>query len=281
MAAALAQRVNLAWTGTIVLLLLGAAFTLVQGQSYWIPCVLVLAALLIAPFHRAFYRNARLLSGKLQVGTALPLFTLIACVLALASFEPHIRWLDSNSFWEVILSPDVPNSLRASVALTVALALVAMWRLVRPSRISALPWNSEARALYAALGTTPPAQADGMVVGEASRAAIAYRRVGRVLLALGDPVGADSDRISTIWRLRDLAEQEGLDPAIWQAGRDLLNVYADLGLAALPLDEDGLPMAESDDATEPRADRYLVCVAERDLPALLPLLPKLNGMPAQ
>ena len=271
MAGGLAQRVNLAWTGTVVLLLLAAVFTLAHGEPWWIPGMMVLGAAVIAPFHRAFYRNARLLSGKLHLGTAIPLFTLIACVLALAAFEPHIRWLDSNSWWEVVLSRDVPNSLRASVGLTVALALVAMWRLVRPGRVPWMAWNEAARFRFAGLGALPPRGADGVVWGESDRAAIAFRRVGRVLLALGDPVGAAADRVSAIWRLRDLAEQDGLDPAVWRAGRDLLKVYADLGLAALPLGADGLPMAETEDGAPP-ARHYLVCMAQRSLPALLPLL---------
>jgi hypothetical protein len=276
LALGLAQRVNLAWTATIALLAAAAIFILAEAEHIWLAAVLVLAALLLAPFHHAFYRNARLFTGKLQAATVLPLLTLIGCVLALAAFEPHVRWLDSNSFWEVILSPDVPNSLRVSVALTVALALTAIWRLVRPGRIDWTPWGEDARHRYASLGATPPVGADGLVWGEAERAAIAFRRVGRVLLALGDPTGADSDRISAIWRLRDLAQQERLDPAVWWAGRDLLPVYADLGLTALPLGDDGMPLAEADDAGGPHARHFLVCVAERDLPALLPLLPALE-----
>jgi hypothetical protein len=276
LALGLAQRVNLAWTATIALLAVAATFTLAEAEHLWLAAVLVLAALLLAPFHRAFYRNARLFTGKLQAATVVPLLTLIGCVLALAAFEPHVRWLDSNSWWEVILSPDVPNSLRVSVALTVALALTAIWRLVRPGRVDWTPWGDEARLRFAGLGAALPVGADGLVWGEAERAAIPFRRVGRVLLALGDPSGAASDCISAIWRLRDLAQQERLDPAVWRAGRDLLKVYADLGLTALPLGEDGLPLAEADDAGAPHASRFLVCVAERDLPALLPLLPALE-----
>ena len=84
-----------------------------------------------------------------------------------------------------------------------------------------------------------------MVLGEAERAGIPFRRCGRVLLGLGDPVGAEGDRVSAIWRLRDLAQQEGLDPAFWRAGPGLLKVYGDLGLTALPLGPDGLPLPES------------------------------------
>ena len=122
----LSQRVTLAWGATIVLLLVAAGFTAAQGASLWIPGVLVLATLLVAPFRDAYYRHARLLSGPLQAGSAVPLFALIVCVLALSAFEPTMRTMAESSWIEVVLSPDVPNSLRMSVALAVILALVAI-----------------------------------------------------------------------------------------------------------------------------------------------------------
>ena len=272
LAAALSQRVKMAWWSTIALLLIAAGVTWARAEALWIPTVLLFAALLIAPFGTAFYRRARVLGDAVQPAVAVPLLTLIGCVLALALFEPHVRWLGDNSFYEVVLSPDVPNSLRVSVALTVALGLLALWRLLRPGRVAWLAWGQEARRRYAQLGALPPDGADGVVWGEADRAGIAFRRVGRVMLGLGDPVGAESDLVSAIWRMRDLAQQEGLDPAVWSAGPGLLKIYGDLGLVALPLGPDGLPTAQTDRAVA----RYLVCVAERDLPALLPLLAELN-----
>jgi hypothetical protein len=149
-----------------------------------------------------------------------------------------------------------------------------MWRLLRPGRVRFLPWDAESRARLAALGAIPPACADGVVMGEADRAGIPFRRVGRVLLGIGDPTGSETDRISTIWRLRDLAQQEGLDAAFWRAGPTLLKVYNDIGLTAMPLGPDGLPLPEAP-ADTPAACHYLVCVAERDLKTLLPLLPHL------
>lgn len=272
MSVALSRRVTLAWGVTIVLLLLGAAVAVAQGENIWVPAVLVLATGLVAPFRSAFYRHARLISGPMHAANLLPLFALVACILTLAAFEPHVRWLNNNSFWEVILSPDVPNSLRASVALTVALGLLALYRLLRPTRVPWLPWNAEARLRYAALGAVPPVEADGIVWGENERAAMPFRRIGGVLLGLGDPAGADSDVASTVWRLRDLAQQRGLDPAVWRARQSLLKIYGDIGLAALPLDENGMPRDEGEDVKISHGRRYLVCVAERDLPTLLPLL---------
>jgi uncharacterized membrane protein YbhN (UPF0104 family) len=274
-AVAMSQRVALAWSVTIALLLLAAAFTLAQAEPLWIPGVLVLAGVLIAPFRTTFYRHARLLRGALDGAVVTPLLTLAGCILALAAFEPHVRWLSDNSWWEVVLSRDVPNSLRASVAFTVALAAFALWRLLRPVRVGFAPWNAQARLLYASLGADPPAEADGIVWGEAERAGIPFRRTSRVLVGLGDPAGAESDRISAIWRLRDLARQERLDPAFWRTGRTLLKVYADLGLAALPLRPDGMVAEEDEEAADSPETQFLVCMAERDLTTLLGMLPKL------
>ena len=105
-----------------------------------------------------------------------------------------------------------------------------------------------------------------------------FLRSGNVLLGLGDPVGLDSDKVSAIWRLRDLARQEGLDPAIWSAGPGLLNIYSDLGLTALPLGADGLPTPEAAPRRALGRFRHLACVAERDLGTLLPMLPALRGI---
>jgi uncharacterized membrane protein YbhN (UPF0104 family) len=274
LAIGLSHRVNLAWGATITLLVIGAAFAATQGSRLWIAGVLVLTTLLLAPFRASFYRHARLLAGPLEPATALSLLSLVVCLLALAGFRQHVRMLPNNAWWSVILSPEVPNSLRVSVALTVALALVAIWRLVRPGRVTWHPWDAEARLRLARFGPLPPTGADGVVWGETEQAGIAFRRCGRVLLGLGDPAGAPDDQVSAIWRLRDLAQQEGLDAAIWRAGPGLLKVYGDIGLTALPLGPDGLPLPEAASET-PTSDRYLVCVAERDLSALLPLLPGL------
>jgi len=270
----LSQRVTLAWGATVLLLLLGAGYIGAQGVNLWIAGVLVLAAVLVAPFRDAYYRHARLLSGPLRIGTALPLLALLLCVTTLAAFEPRLRGLSENSWLEVVLSRDVPNSLRLSVALAVGLALVALWRLIRPSHVRWLPWAGEGRARYAALGAMPPAEADGIVMGEAEDAGIPFRRVGGVLLGLGDPAGLVGDQSSAVWNLRDLAAQEGMGAAVWRAGTGLLKVYADLGMTALPLGPDGLPLPPRDGVV-PMAGQYLCCVAERDLSRLLPLLPSL------
>jgi phosphatidylglycerol lysyltransferase len=139
------------------------------------------------------------------------------------------------------------------------LLLVAAVRLLRPARPPALPYDEAARQRLLALGALAPAlgAADGAVFGEAGRAGFAFVKREGIWLALGDPAGEERDRISAIWRFRDICERARVDPAFWRVGEGLLRVYADIGLTAFPLEGGG----------------WLACRAERDLEALLPLLP--------
>jgi uncharacterized membrane protein YbhN (UPF0104 family) len=279
--AALVQRVTLAWWLTLLLLTLGVVFVAARREPGWIAAVLALSAVMLAPFRIRFYRPARLLRGKLEPSTAAALLALVVGVLGLVGFRRRVEGLADAAWWQIVLSPDAAPGLRMSVVLTVVPGLLALWFLVRPGRVQAAPWDAEARARLARLGATLPEWADGVVWGESGRAGIPFRRLGRVLLALGDPAGPEGDRVSAIWRLRDLAEQERRDPAVWRAGPGLLKVYGDLGLAALPLGPDGLPVPETPEATL-AAEQYLVCVAERDLEFLLPRLPDLSqGRPGR
>ncbi len=279
MALALSHRVNLAWGLTILLLVGGAGFAATQDNQGWVAVVLVLSAVLLGPFRSCFYRRASLLSGPFEASSAISLIVLAICVLALALARHKTLLLSNNAWWAVVMSRELPNSVRFAVALAVILASIAIWLLLRPGRVRALPWDASAARRLFMMGAIPPAHADGMVTGETDRAGLPFRRVGRVLLGLGDPAGAEGDKISAVWRLRDLARQEGLDPAFWRVGPGLLKVYADLGLTPLPLGRDGqIIQAE---ATADPSRRYLVCVAERDLKALMPMLPELAASPAE
>jgi uncharacterized membrane protein YbhN (UPF0104 family) len=239
LAVGLSHRVTLAWGASVILLTIAAAICLAQGQPIWIAGSEIVAALLMLPFRDAYYRHARILSEPLEAGTALPLVAIAACVLSLARLEPTFRYLDRSSWWQVVLSRELPGQLRLSVLLLVVVLLAATWRLIRPGRVSWLAWRADGCARFNAMGgveTTPP---DGVVLGETGRSCIAFRRVGDMLLGLGDPAGGTRDRISAVWRFRDLAVQEGRTTAVWRAGSEMLDVWADIGLTAWPIGKSG------------------------------------------
>ena len=191
--------------------------------------------------------------------------------------------ITNDAWWAIALSPQVPTSTRFTVVTAVLLAVTAIWWLVRPGRVRFLAWDDTTRRRLIEIGGAEGYHAagfpaDGVVLGESQRAAIPFRRTGPVLLGLGDPVGNEQDRVSAIWRLRDLAHQEGLHPAFWRIGPGLLEVYGDVGLTPLPLGPDGSPIPPSTNET---VEHYLACVAETDLSQIVPLLPRLADWPDQ
>jgi len=273
LAMGLSRRVRLAWWATMALLLAAAGFTAAQGITFWLPAVLALAVLLVAPFRAAFYRRSSLLSGAMEPGTAFSLLVFMLCILALALFLPTVRDMEQTSWWDVVLSPDLPPPIRVTMAMAVLVALVAAWRLIRPGSTHALPWDSLSRKQYCAFGGGVAPDADGVVLGENGRAMLPFKRVNSILLGLGDPVGAANDRVSAIWRLRDLAQQESRDPAMWRVGSELLPIYADLGLNAVPLGDDGRVSKQAEaDIDHPHL--YICAANDHDFHLLRPLLPE-------
>ncbi|HYZ33804.1 MAG TPA: lysylphosphatidylglycerol synthase domain-containing protein [Crenalkalicoccus sp.] len=261
MAYGLLRRLSMAWWVALPLLLAGAAIARLRGEAWWLWGPFLLLALLLATMRGAFYRDARLVREPLSGEALAPLAAVAVCGLTLALVAYGGRVSDA-SWWGVVLSPMAPDSLRFTVGLTGVLLLVGMLRLLRPARLRVAPWTPETRARLAALGALAPVQADGAVFGEAGQAGFAFLRREGIWLALGDPAGATRDRISAIWRFRDLAERAGADVAFWRVGPELLRVYGDIGLATVPLG-----------ASEHGAPVYLALRAERDLDRLRTLLP--------
>ena len=254
----LMRRLALAWWAAVLLLLNGGLVVWLRGEPWWLIGGFLLLVVLLATVRPAFYRRARLLAEPLTPGTVAALAALAVCALTLASVA-HAGRHAEMSWWGVALSGNTPHTLRFAVGLAGVLLLVAAVRLLRPARPPALPYDEATRQRLLALGALAPAlgAADGAVFGEAGRAGFAFVKREGIWLALGDPAGEERDRISAIWRFRDICERARVDPAFWRVGEGLLRVYADIGLTAFPLEGGG----------------WLVCRAERDLEALLPLLP--------
>jgi phosphatidylglycerol lysyltransferase len=254
----LVRRLAIAWWAAMVFLLSGALVAWLRGEPWWLTGGFLLVVVLLATVRPAFYRRARLLGEALTGDTVAAIAALGLCSLTLATVAYGGRFADL-SWWGVVLSGEAPNTLRFAVGLAGVLLLVAAFRLLRPVRRAVLTYGEPTRARLVALGARAPAVADGAVFGDAERAGFAFLRHNGIWLALGDPAGEERDRVSAIWRFRDICEQAGVDPAFWDVGPELLRVYADIGLTPFPLE--GAPA------------RFLACRAEHDFAALLPLLP--------
>jgi len=257
----LLRRLTIAWGLGILLLLNGALICWLRAEGWWLWGLFLLVAALLAAMRGAFYRHARITREPLDPDTAMALTAVMGCALLLA-LVAYRSPVGGESWFEVVLSEEAPHSLRFAVGLAALMLLAGMVRLLRPAPVAPAPWTAELRARLRAFGAAAPEHADGAVLGEAGRAGFAFLGRDGVWMALGDPAGDPRDRISAIWRFRDICDRAGVQPAFREVGPALLRVYADIGLTAFPITpaEDG-------------EKRYLVCRAERDLEKLMALLP--------
>jgi phosphatidylglycerol lysyltransferase len=266
----LLRRLTLAWGASLGLLLVGVLICWMRDEAWWLWGAFLLVAVLLAAMRSAFYRDARLMREPLALESLVPLAVvgLGAIMLATVSYRGSVG---GESWFEVVASPLVPENLRFTVGLAAALLLVGMVRLLRPARLKPEAWGEAVRERLKDLGAAAPEQADGAVFGEAGLAGFAFVKRDGIWMALGDPVGEERDRISAVWRFRDMCDRAGVDAAFWRVSVGLLRVYGDIGLTAFPLE------AEREGATP----RYLACRAERDLEKLLPLLPQAGFEPTR
>jgi phosphatidylglycerol lysyltransferase len=257
----LLRRLTLAWWLAVALLPLAALIIAVRGDGWWLWLALLFVVAVLAAMRSAFYRDARPLREPLEAGTLTPLGVVAIGGLLLGAVSIGGR-VAGESWMEVVVSDEAPAGLRLLVGFAAVLLLAGLVRLLRPVRIRPEPWTPAIRARIRQLGGSAPEAADGALFGEAGQAGFAFVRRDKVWLALGDPMGPEADRVSAIWRFRDLCGRAGVDPAFMRVGSGLLRVYGDIGLTAFRLP--GEPGA---------APRWLVCRAERDLQLLLPLVP--------
>jgi len=248
LALGLAQRVTLAWKATLGMLGLACVLTLLRGTPLVVPGALALVAFLIVPFRSCYYRRARILSEPLAPVTLTSLLLLLGAVVVLVVLGPHPE--DDSSWWQLVLFS--PGPIRWAIVLAVALALLAIGRLLQRGELKIMGWDTAARELYGrldhALDDFGPRRPNGLVVGDAALAAQPFRRTARYLIGIGDPAGSEAACASAIWKLRDLAAQEGRALAFWRVGKTLLHAYEDMGLTVWPM--------------AGKADLYICCAAE-------------------
>ena len=149
-----------------------------------------------------------------------------------------------------------PAPLRFAIGAALVLLLLALFRLLRPARLAADPYDPPTRARLAALGARTPHVADGAVFADGARAGFAFRKLDEVWVAEGDPAGPPDARVNAIWRFRDLCDAAGVAPAFVGVAPTMLRAYEDAGMAAVRM-EGGRLLALSADRDPQKVLRLL------------------------
>lgn len=253
LASALQRRVKGAYHLTIGLLVFGILFSLLKGADYEEASMLAVMLVALVPCREEFHRQASLLG---QVFSA-RWFTLIAIVLTSAVWlgifsYKHVEY-SKELWWKFTLMGDAPRYMRATVAALGFAIIVGLIKLLRPKRKETIePGEGELNIARNILRQSKDFTSNLVLLGdkellvnESKSSFIMFTREGSNWIALGDPVGPQSDAEELIWEFRDECEGEDCRPVFYQVGDQYLEYYVDLGLTLFKLGEQArVPLKE-------------------------------------
>ena len=248
LARGLQRRLDAAYWATLVLLLVGAVFSLLKGIDYEEATLLALLAMALAPAHRLFYRRASLFSTNFSFGWIVAILAVFGCATWLVMFSyKHVEY-SNNLWWEFSFHHGgASRALRSLVGAAAAGLLFALATLIKPQRLRRDPPSEAelARALPL-IRNFRSAQAHLALMGDKhllfdadDKAFLMYDTEGRSWVTMGDPVGEDEDvRRELVWSFMEQCERAGGWPVFYQVSPVDLDLYLEVGMNLLKIGEE-------------------------------------------
>ncbi|PVX30109.1 bifunctional lysylphosphatidylglycerol flippase/synthetase MprF [Sphingomonas pokkalii] len=246
-APAVQARLKSGFHAARLLLVAGAAFSLLKGVDYEEATVLLMVAGLLQYARPGFYRNAGI--GAAPVARWWWAAALIALLLsAWAGFFAYKRVPYSEDlWWDFAWRGNAPRFLRATLGATMLLLGWAFWRLMSASpRIGGqqtLDTEVAARAMASI------SRADAMLaftgdkdflVSTSRDAFLMYRVQGRTWVVMGDPVGPEEAWSELIWEIRRRCDAARGRLCLFQVSAAMLPLVVELGLQPLKYGEEAV-----------------------------------------
>jgi phosphatidylglycerol lysyltransferase len=246
LAQGLRRRLSAAWGLTLVLLIAGAALSLLKGFDWEEALLLSITAILLALFRPYFYRTSRIMELPFSPWHLVA----SACVLGASVWLMFFVYQDipyeHQLWWQFELNADAPRGLRAALGCALLFGVTLLVWLLRaaPPAIT-LPESTELDLAAAIVKASD--QADGglalsgdkaLLLHPEKDAFIMYARRARSMVALFDPIGPAHRRAELAWQFRDLCDRHHARPVFYQVRAENLPLYVDIGLTAVKLGEE-------------------------------------------
>ena len=244
------RREGAYWTA-LLLLLLGAGFSLLRGLEFEVAGVLAATAAALAPCRPAFDRRSRLNGGlgRNLNGAWLALIVAVVAAVAWLGFFAYrdVAYTD-ELWWTFLRDADASRFLRAEAALAVLTLLLAM-RVLLSSPVSSFrgrPTPEDLDRAAAVIAEAEVAQEDAplallgdkdLLFSPSGRSFLMFRVRGSRWVAMGEPVGLREERRALMWRFAELADRDGDTPVFYGVTPDLLPELVDLGFTVRKVGE--------------------------------------------
>lgn len=270
----LARRLENAWRMAAILLVLGAAFSLLKGIDYEEAVVCLAVAGLLFAGRGRFYRQGSALTGALQSTEilAIGLASITSIAIGLLAFR-SVAYEDSM-WWDFAYHGDASRFLRATVGIAVTVLLAMTYRLMsRSAQADDAASQDDIQAAAAIVGSSALANANLALTGDkrllfntGRTGFVMYATQGSSWIAMGDPiVTEDGDAAGLVWQFKELVDRHSGVPAFYQVSSANLPLYLDAGFSMIKLGEEAWVdlHAFTLEGTEGRKLRHAISKAQR------------------
>ncbi len=239
------RRIALARIAAIVLLLSGAAFSLLKGLDWEEAMLMSIIALVLFVYRRAFHRRGDWRAFRPDptwIGL-IAIVVIAATLVGLLAYR-HVEY-QSDLWWQFAWDGDAPRFLRATLALAIVSATIAadaiINRPVQAKPTGPIPIPDTVRHILEASTDTQSCLAllgDKLfMLSPCGKAFLMYAVSGRSWITMGDPVGDPKAARALIWRFAEAADHAGVRAVFYAVQPEFLPSYLDMNLAILKIGE--------------------------------------------
>ncbi|MHC0053994.1 phosphatidylglycerol lysyltransferase domain-containing protein [Actibacterium sp. D379-3] len=240
----LALRMAQARLAATAVLLAGAVFALAKGLDWEEAALLVLVAAALFAARKTFYRRGDWRSFRPGAGTLILIGITLGAVTLIGFLGYRNVDYRTELWWSFAWHGDAPRFLRATFALTIAAAALALDALINrplhaPPRPAPVP-----DAVRKLLADCPESSRQLALLGDKQflvspdeDAFLMYAVSGRSWVCLGGPVGATEAGTALIWDLAERADRVGGRPVFYGVSAARMTQLLDLGHAILKTGE--------------------------------------------
>lgn len=245
---ALRRRVDIAYYLTLLLLGIGALFSLLKGLDWEEALVLSSVLLIMLPARPLFNRHASLIAPTSVVQWSITVATVLAAALLLGLFSyKHVQY-SNESWWVFALEKDAPRFLRASLGIGIMSLVVSLRILLSPvPRMEHVTLADCREAVLSILAVSPNSEANLALLGDKyfffdkeKTAFLMYGESGRSLVVMGDPVGKKEAFQELVWSFYEKTRQQGARVVWYEISAAYLPVFIELGMHIFKIGEKAL-----------------------------------------
>ncbi|MCR5873042.1 bifunctional lysylphosphatidylglycerol flippase/synthetase MprF [Phenylobacterium sp. J426] len=244
----LRARLGAAWAATMIALLVAAPLGLEKGIVWEDTAILLTAAVVLAPFRKAFPRTARLSRMEVTPGWLVSAACLLAGAGIIGVWSYHNADYGEVPLWRMMVDDDIARSIRGWAVAAVALLAFGLWRMLGSAATPPIvgeddPEFARVRQILAKADNARP-NSNLALLGDkrflfsaSGETFLMFGVRGRSWIALAPPVGRADERLELLWRFRELADAHAARPAIYALDAEDLPDVVEMGFSIQKIGE--------------------------------------------